>query len=126
MTEELDVTIHTPQMAESKPFGEMVRTLIFAGIGALSLTREEADSAVKRLKAQGEVVQQEGEKFFATAAQRFGPQRPLQRIEFPNENGLEQFLNRLNIPSKRDIDDLNARIAQLTARMEELQRNRDT
>ena len=35
---------------------------------------------------------------------------------------LEQLLNRMNIPSKRDIDELSAKIAQLAARVEELRR----
>jgi hypothetical protein len=36
---------------------------------------------------------------------------------------MEDFLNRMNIPSKRDIDDLSARIAQLAARVEELRKH---
>ncbi len=53
MTEELDVTIHTPQTSGSMPLGETIRTLFLAGIGALALTREETEHAMKRFKAQG-------------------------------------------------------------------------
>jgi poly(hydroxyalkanoate) granule-associated protein len=42
------------------------------------------------------------------------------------ESNLEQLLNRLNIPSKRDIDELSAKIAQLAARVEELRRSQET
>ena len=35
---------------------------------------------------------------------------------------MEEFLNRLNIPSKRDIEDLSAKIAQLAVRVEELRK----
>src|SRR6266540_407444 len=40
------------------------------------------------------------------------------------ERGMEEFLNRLNIPSKRDIEDLSAKIAQLAARVEELRKQK--
>ena len=38
------------------------------------------------------------------------------------EQGVEEVLSRLNIPSKRDIEELSSRIAQLTARVEELKK----
>jgi poly(hydroxyalkanoate) granule-associated protein len=40
------------------------------------------------------------------------------------EDSFEQFLNRMNVPSKRDIDELSAKIAQLSARVEEVQRTK--
>jgi poly(hydroxyalkanoate) granule-associated protein len=36
------------------------------------------------------------------------------------EQGMEDVLNRLNIPSHRDIEELNQRISQLATRVEEL------
>lgn len=38
---------------------------------------------------------------------------------------MEEFLNRLNIPSKRDIGELSEKIAQLAARVEELRKSQE-
>jgi poly(hydroxyalkanoate) granule-associated protein len=46
------------------------------------------------------------------------------QFEATLERGVEQVLNRLNIPSKRDIDELSIKIAQLAARVEELRQTR--
>ena len=74
----------------------------------------------------------EGLGSFAEIAERVTPAvvavnttrnaRPNARMRNRSPQGMEDFLNRLNIPSKRDIEDLSAKIAQLAARVEELRK----
>nr|AIA17799.1 Poly(hydroxyalcanoate) granule associated protein (phasin) [uncultured bacterium] len=126
MAEELDITIHTHESIPEQPsLGETLHKLFLAGIGAMAMTRDETENFVKQMKERGELARKESEQAVADIAQRLRPQRPLPRIEFPTQNGFEQLLNRLNIPSKRDIDDLSAKIAQVSARIESLQSKRD-
>jgi poly(hydroxyalkanoate) granule-associated protein len=125
MVEELDIEVHPTGASKEPPLAEMLRKLFLASIGAAAMTRDEFEGFIKRTMERGELAQKDGERLLAEVAQRLRPQRPLQRVETPGESGFEQFLNRLNIPSKRDIDDLSAKIAQLSARMEELQRSRE-
>jgi poly(hydroxyalkanoate) granule-associated protein len=83
------------------------------------------------LVERGELAQKDGEKLINEMMTRFR-QKPQEAeakaqaraddLGSKMENSVEQFLNRLNVPSKRDIDELSARVAQLAARVEEVRR----
>lgn len=130
MSEEVEVhvrQIDENTMEETPPIAELLRRLLLASIGAVAMSYDEAEKFISRLVDRGELAQKDGEKVMNELMQRF---RQLSRsemqasseVERKVENNLEQFLNRLNIPSKRDIDDLSVKIAQLAARVEDLRR----
>ncbi len=130
MSEEVEVhvrQIDENTMEETPPIAELLRRLLLASIGAVAMSYDEAEKFIGRLVERGELAQKDGEKVMNELMQRF---RQLSRsemqasseVERKVENNLEQFLNRLNIPSKRDIDDLSVKIAQLAARVEDLRR----
>lgn len=128
MTEEIEVNVR--QIDENgehntMPLNEVLRKLLMAGIGAMALTRDEIEGFVTRLVERGELAQKDGEKIMNEVVNRVRhkPEEATSNFGEQLENGLEQFLNRLNIPSKRDIDELSAKIAQLAARVEELRRS---
>ena len=132
---------------------EVMRKLMLAGFGAFALTREEAEGLLNRLVERGEIAQKDAQRIMDETMARFRTvaEKPTAQVEgtvkdvtaqvngltsnvtsqvsgltSQMESGLEQFLNRLNIPSKRDIDELSAKIAQLAARVEELRRSQET
>jgi len=90
------------------------------------------------LVARGEIAQKDAEKLMNETMTKLRQTPPavespvnsvkaqVDGISTQVENSFEQFLNRMNIPSKRDIDDLSAKIAMLTARVEELRRSQET
>lgn len=134
--EEIEVNVRQidetpPQVNPSIQVFEVVRKLMLAGIGAFALSREEAEAFLNRLVERGELAQKDAQKLFDEAMERFRntamPQADQAQANLNNltaqvETSFEQFLNRLNIPSKRDIDELSAKIAQLAVRVEELRR----
>ncbi len=134
MTEEIEVNVRQideENGGSATPLNEILRRLMLAGIGAVALTRDEIETFINRLVERGELAQKDGEKLMNEVKERFRQQRPQAEAEAQTqvnnigeqlENSLEQFLNRLNVPSKRDIDELSAKIAQLAARVEELRR----
>lgn len=108
---------------------ELMRKLLLAGVGAVALTRDEIESFLNRLVERGELAQKDAQRLLEETMARFrnvGQSRVAQAesqvssLSLQVENSLEQFLNRFNIPSKRDIDELSAKIAELAARVEEL------
>lgn len=125
---------------------EVMRKLMLAGFGAFALTKEEAEALLNRLVERGEIAQKDAQRIMDETMSRFRTtaQAPAVQVEdtvtnltsnvttqvsgltHQMESNLEQFLNRLNIPSKRDIDELSAKIAQLAARVEELRRSQET
>jgi poly(hydroxyalkanoate) granule-associated protein len=130
MAEEIEVNVrHVEEVLEEGNSAQIVdvfRRLILAGIGAVALTRDEAENLIKRLVERGEIAQKDGERLLNETVERF--QQPAQtstNLAQQVESNFEQFLNRLNIPSKHDIDELSVKIAQLASRVEELRRSQD-
>lgn len=129
MTEEVDVTVkevETPTTTPN-PLFEGVRRLMLASVGAVALTFDEMETFVNKLVDRGEIAQKDGENLLQELRSRASQGRPqaqvgvqLEKAEERFESGVEQVLNRLNIPSKREIDELSTKIAQLAARVEEL------
>ncbi len=138
MAEEIEVNVRQideENGSSATPLNEILRRLMLAGIGAVALTRDEVENFINRLVERGELAQKDGEKLMNEVKERFRQQRPQAEAEAQTqvnnigeqlENSLEQFLNRLNVPSKRDIDELSAKIAQLAARVEELRRTQSS
>jgi poly(hydroxyalkanoate) granule-associated protein len=137
--EEIEVNVRQVEEQGSTTNGsaqmfEVVRKLILAGVGALALSRDEAEEFINRLVDRGELAQKDAQHLIDETVERFRKtaqpqtnqlQSGVTTISTQIETNLEQFLNRLNIPSKRDIDDLSTKIAHLAGRVEELRRAQD-
>jgi poly(hydroxyalkanoate) granule-associated protein len=138
--EEIEVNVRqvedqAPTMNGSAQMFEVMRKLILAGVGALALSRDEAEEFINKLVERGELAQKDAQHLIDETVERLRkntqpPTTQLQsgvaNISNQIETNLEQFLNRLNIPSKRDIDELSAKIASLAGRVEELRRVQET
>ena len=129
MTVVEEVEVQVNEAVEPKPavtpLFDGVRKLVLASIGAVAITIDEAESFVNKLVARGEIAQKDAERLLSEVRTRVSGGAPAQQVEQVEErfeNGIEHLLNRLNIPSKRDIDELSAKIAQLTARVDELRK----
>ncbi|MEN9934922.1 MAG: hypothetical protein RLZZ387_1501 [Chloroflexota bacterium] len=130
LAEEVEVKIQeaegSAQVANTW-FVENMKRLLTAGLGAFALTYDEVEKFVHKLVERGELAQKDAEKLLSDVRGRIHtpqmPQMPqVEKAGARMEQGVEEFLNRLNIPSKRDIDELSAKIAQLSARVEELRK----
>ena len=111
----------------SHSFIELVRKMLLAGVGAVAMSRDETEQFVNKLVERGELAQKDAEKLLRDVQSRLRPGRTdvveqAEKVTARAQQGMEDFLNRLNIPSKRDIEDLSAKIAQLAARVEELRK----
>jgi poly(hydroxyalkanoate) granule-associated protein len=114
-------------------FLDLVRRLMLAGVGALALNREEAERFLNQLVERGELAQKDAQKLFEESVERLRQSAPaatqveqgLQAIGAQLESGIEQFFNTISVPSRREIDELSAQIAQLAARVDELRRGTD-
>ena len=98
-----------------------LRRLLLASVGAVAMTYDEVQLLVTKLVERGGLAQKDAEKLLGELSSRLNQGRPqTEKIGSRMEQGMEDFLNRLNIPSKHDIDELSAKIAQLSVRVEEL------
>jgi poly(hydroxyalkanoate) granule-associated protein len=131
MSEEVEVHVRQiddqDETADTPPVAEMLRRMLLASIGAVAITFDEAERFIQRLVERGELAQKDGEKVLNEMMERFRqqPQEMQSKAEDVGgkvENNLEQFMGRMGVPSKRDIDELSAKVAQLAVRVEELRR----
>jgi poly(hydroxyalkanoate) granule-associated protein len=130
MTEEVEVKVR--EVVENgkeagSSFIDLLRKMMLAGVGAVAMSRDETEQFVNKLVERGELAQKDAEKLLRDVQSRLRHNRPdvqeqAEKVTARAQQGMEDFLNRLNIPSKRDIEDLSAKIAQLAARVEELRK----
>jgi poly(hydroxyalkanoate) granule-associated protein len=131
MSEEVEVHVRQiddqDEMADTPPVADMLRRMLLASIGAVAMTFDEAERLIHRLVERGELAQKDGEKVLNEMMERFRQQPQEMQSKAENagskvENNLEQFMSRMGVPSKRDIDELSIKVAQLASRVEELHR----
>jgi poly(hydroxyalkanoate) granule-associated protein len=131
MSEEVEVHVRQideqDEAGDTPPVAEMVRRMLLASIGAVAITFDEAERFIQRLVERGELAQKDGEKVMNEMMERFRQQPQEVQSKAADvggkvENNLEQFMGRMGVPSKRDIDELSAKVAQLATRVEEMRR----
>jgi poly(hydroxyalkanoate) granule-associated protein len=130
MTDEIEVKLNEIKDDVSErtaPLVDGVRRLMLAAVGAVAMTRDEMEQFVNRMVDRGEIAERDAKTMISDVMSR--RKRDVEvatdEAEARVETRLEQVLNRMNIPSKRDIDELSDKIAQLSARVEELKKSRN-
>jgi len=102
------------------PLLDAARKVLLAGIGAAALAADEIEDFVNKLVERGEIADQDGRKLVRDVLER---RRELSPLEQSFDRQLDRFLARLNVPTKADVDALNASIADLTQKIEELKQD---
>jgi polyhydroxyalkanoate synthesis regulator phasin len=104
-------------MAEpgNSPVRELVERLLLAGVGAVSLTAERADTLAEDLAAKGGLRKEEARELVDEATGRWrGEARQLgQRASV----ALDGLFGELGLVTKEDYDELELRVAQLEHRL---------
>ncbi len=95
------------------PLYETTRMVLLAGIGAVSLAQDEINNFVDRLVERGELAETDARKLVREVMDR--------REKLENER--REHTKSTKVPAaatQADIEALNARIAELTRKIEEL------
>jgi poly(hydroxyalkanoate) granule-associated protein len=117
MTE--DIEIMEEELAEGgKPLLHGVRRVLMAGIGAMALAQDEIDDFVNKLIERGEIAEKDGRKLINDIKER--RRQKAQEAEGKLEKRVEGLLDRMNIPTRSDIRELNAKIALLAEKVDAL------
>ena len=96
---------------------ESANQIWLAGLGAFAKAQEEGGKIFEALVQEGELVQQRTKE---AASERVAEFREnvagtWDKIEHVFEQRVARALHTLNVPTKKDIDQLSKRIAELTA-----------
>jgi polyhydroxyalkanoate synthesis regulator phasin len=107
------------QMEEERlRFFQVARKVVLAGVGAVALAQDEVEDFVNRLVERGEIAEKDARKLLreVTDRRRKGAEKEMDRR-------LDDLLERMNVPSKADIDALSHKITALTRKVDVLNKS---
>jgi poly(hydroxyalkanoate) granule-associated protein len=105
---------------EHKPILEAARKVLLAGIGAVALAQDEIEDFVNRLVERGEIAEKDGRKLVREVMDR--RKKDADKAEDVVSKRVEEILDRMNVPTKADIEALGDKIAVLSKKVDELKK----
>lgn len=123
MSQEIEVV--EEMVDEGNAFLTMVRRIVLAGIGAVAVAQEEAEEFVHKLVERGEIAEKDGRKLLNDISERRkkaqdGVQDRAQTTIDGLDSRMEGLLDRLNVPTKSDIEALSEKVALLAEKVDAL------
>jgi poly(hydroxyalkanoate) granule-associated protein len=119
MAEKVEVIVEEGT-EERNPFVEATRKVLLASIGAVAIAQEELEAFVNKLVERGEIAEQDGKKLVRDVMER--RKKEAKKAEDELEKRMEDILDRMNVPTKSDIEALSAKITALTKKVDELKK----
>ncbi len=121
MAEKIEVK---EEVVEEKmnPFVEGVRRAMLASVGAFSLAQDEAEKFINKLVEKGEIAEKDGRSLLMELAEnrKKRAKESSKRVSDEMEKRMESLLNRMNIPTRSDIEQLSKKVAELTKKIDAL------
>ncbi len=127
MSEEtIEVTEET-LTENSKPLVDSVRRILLASVGAVVLAQEEVESFLNKLVERGEIADKDARQVLNDVVenQKQLVSNTTKRANLPSINvdvdrRMENVLNRLNLPTRTEINQLSVQISALSEKVDEL------
>ena len=104
-----------PQMLDA------LRRVLLATIGAAAIAQDEIEALVNRLVERGEIAEKDGKTLVHEVMEKRKGRAA--RVEKEVNKRVEKVLERMNIPSKADIDALSQKIAALSKKIDEMKKS---
>jgi poly(hydroxyalkanoate) granule-associated protein len=99
---------------------ESLRRVLLAGIGAVALTFEEMGELVDKLVERGEIAEEEGKKLVNEIREK--RKKTTDEAEDIASTRMREMMDKMDIPTKSDIDALSNKIAALSKKVDELKK----
>ncbi len=104
-------------------FFRMTRKILLAGMGAAALAQDEVEDFINRLVDRGEIAEKDGRSLIHEMMEK--RKAKFSKVEDEAARQVEKALNRMNMPSKADLDALSEKIAALARKVDELKHDPD-
>lgn len=105
---------------EQSPLYEAARRLMLASIGAIALAQEEIEDFIEKLIERGEIAEKEGRILVREMMAKRKKEATKAEDEF-NKRFVD-LLEKMNVPTKADIDALGKKITELSKKVDELKK----
>lgn len=99
---------------------ESLRRVLLASVGVVALTIEEIRELVDKLVERGEIAEQEGKKLVIEIKEK--RRKKTDQTEDLASSRMRELMDKMDIPTKSDIDGLSAKIATLSKKVDELKK----
>ena len=116
----VEEVVEEPKDKSQHQMMEMLRRMFLATIGAAVIAQEEIETLVNRLVERGELAEKDGKKLINEMMDKRKSKSETVGDEI--SKNIEGVLNRMNIPSKADVDALSQKIAGLSKKIDELKK----
>lgn len=104
---------------ERNRFFEAARKVMLAAIGAVGVAQDEIEDFINRLVERGEIAEKDARKLVKEVTDK-----RRKTAEHGLDKQMDKMLERMNVPSKADIEALSHKITTLTAKVEELHKEK--
>ncbi|MCB0120686.1 MAG: phasin family protein [Caldilineaceae bacterium] len=125
------IDVHNEESAKRVDLFSAARRFMLAGLGAVALTVDEANALIDKLADRGEVAESETEQKLKVLRSRLrrrrkavldaeGTRAKVAQTLQVMEEGIEEILHSLNVPSKHDVEKLQAELDRLHQKIDSL------
>ena len=96
---------------------DLIKKALYRGVGMAVLTKEKAEELVKELTQQAKLSEQEGKELFDGLLK----QSDQARVDFQAkvDDAVVSVIKRLNLVSKDELESLQNKVAELSAKIEQ-------
>jgi poly(hydroxyalkanoate) granule-associated protein len=112
--------VNEPQDKNQFPMAEMVRKMVLATIGAAAIAQEEIEALINRLIERGEIAEKDGKTILHEMMDK--RKSKTMKLEDDINKNITDVLERMNIPSKADVEALSTKITALSKKIDELKK----
>jgi poly(hydroxyalkanoate) granule-associated protein len=120
MADQVDMQTEANEASNSLLSG--LRRILMASIGAVVLAQEEIEEFINKMVERGEIADGDARKLVSDVLERRKRlvQNSAKTAEGELDKRIEPLLQRMNIPTKTDIELLSAKISELSRKVDEL------
>ena len=113
-----------------RAFVETARKVLLASVGAVAIAQEEVESLVNRLIERGEIAEKDGRKMIDDIRSRRSEAQEkaedqAKKAQSQVDKRIEDILERLNVPTKSDIEKLSQKITRLSKKVDDLKKEQE-
>jgi poly(hydroxyalkanoate) granule-associated protein len=109
--------------ADKSPLYEVARKVLLASIGAAALAQDEIEQFIDKLVDRGEIAKKDGRKLIDEILEKRKERFGAAEDEFGSR--IDKILKTMNVPTKKDFDELVKKLNALTQQIDELKKPKD-
>lgn len=98
---------------------DLLRDIFYMGAGAAFLTKEKVEDFRKELIEKGKMTQEEGKQFVDEMVKKSEDVKG--QIEKKVQDAVTDQMQKMNVASRDDVDELRAKIEELKSMIEKMQ-----